>query len=77
MNWWKITAIIFMIICIIETGLICWSISLYNQSVEKEETCAYDICDVGNTYENYYFDSMENICYCYLNDEVALTKRIK
>jgi predicted P-loop ATPase/GTPase len=77
MNGWKITAIIFIVLFLLETGLIVWSVSMYNQQVENEESCIYDICDVGNTYENYYFDSMGDICYCYLDDEVALTKRIK
>lgn len=75
MNKWKITAIIFIVLFLLETGLIVWSISMYNQSVEDEETCAYDICNVGVDYEQYYFS--EGICQCYINDEVGLTKRIR
>ena len=66
-NGWKVTAIIFMTLFILETAFLIWGVSLANESIEKENECVYNICQ---DYDSYLFDEYENICYCYIGDEL-------
>ena len=79
MNGWKITAIIFMTLFIIETSFIFWSVDTYNKMEEKDNECFFDICKLGesNEYDQYYFDTNSNLCSCYKDEEIALQKLIK
>ena len=73
-NGWKITAIVFIILFILQTLLfgllIMWGID----SIEKEETCIYNVCD---GYDSYAFDDYSNLCYCYENHEVVKQEYIR
>ena len=71
MNGWKVTAIIFIILFVLETILFIFIISVGTGIVAKESECAINICE---KYEKYYYDYTENICYCFENDEIAFQK---
>lgn len=72
-NGWKITAIIFMCLFIVETLLFAWIMWIGTMSINKEFECKANICG-DLTYDSFYYDSYENICYCYTQGELALTK---
>ena len=57
---WKIIAIIFMILFVIETAWIVYSINSYQISADKSNNCLYNLC---KEYPDAYYES--NICYCY------------
>ena len=63
---WRIAAII---LGIIVAGFIIISIIGIN-AINKETECSVNICE-NNQYDSFYYDSNENICYCYTNGEVA------
>ena len=67
-NPWKVVAIIFIILFILETLLIIWAYNYANDIIEQENNCAYNICE---NYESYSFDEYEGMCYCYLNGEAV------
>lgn len=71
---WKIVAIIFIIISIVEFSFISWIWQLGSESMENESACAYNICDGS---DSYYYDNYENMCYCYLNGEISNKEYIK
>jgi len=76
-NGWKITAIIFIVLFVLETAFVVWAVSLANDTLALENECIYDVCDLGNDdslYETYYIDSIDKICSCYIDDEVKLSK---
>lgn len=57
---WKITAIIFIVLFVLETAFWTWAMFA---SIAEEETkyeCYYDVC--SDTYDAYYEN---NICTCY------------
>ena len=58
MNW-KAIAIVFIILFLLETAYIGYSINYYNQEVENQNECFYDIC---STYPDAYYEL--GICYC-------------
>jgi len=64
---WKIIAIIFIISFVLETLFIIWAYNIGDASIKQDEKCS-GICLNGN-YDQYALNS--NICYCYLNGEVA------
>jgi len=68
MNGWKITAIVFIILFILETCFLIWAFNLGTQMIENENECAINVC---NDYETYYYDDYNNMCYCYLNHEIT------
>ena len=76
-NGWKVTAIIFIVLFILETAFIFWAVGLANESTALENECYYDICDLGNPnsrYDTWYVDTVDKVCSCYVDGEVKLTK---
>lgn len=71
---WKVTAIIFIVLFTLSAGVIIWAYDVGTQAIEDEMMCSNDICYY---YDAYLFDSSSNMCYCYQDNEVALTKYIK
>ena len=72
---WKVLAIVFIILFIIETIVV---IGLYNfglNILDNENECAYNICEV-ETYDTYYYDYPTKFCYCYIDHEIVLEKYI-
>jgi len=59
MNW-KIIAIIFMILFLIETSLVIWSFWYASRENERAYECLYDIC--SDNYDAWYEDE---VCTCY------------
>ena len=74
MNGWKVTAIIFIILFIAETILFGYVYKLGADMIEKENECALNICQEGQTY---YFDYVYDICYCYENHEIVHEEYIR
>ena len=76
-NGWKVTAIIFIILFILETSLLVWAWNSGSQSIQNENECVYDVCELGNAvpnYDTYSYDDYTGMCSCYLNHEVVKTK---
>jgi len=71
MNGWKVTAVIFIILFIIESLAVLWVWNLGTDLIEKENTCIVNVCTDADTY---YYDQLENICYCYQNNELTKTE---
>ena len=66
-NGWKLTAIIFIIISILQMSIMVlwWVVGM--QIIEKENECSINICADADTY---YYDYVEKICYCYKQHEI-------
>jgi len=73
---WKTLAITFILLCIIETGIIMWWWNWGKEYEEKENECIINICDVPNSNEAYFYDAYEEICYCYKNNELTYQKYV-
>jgi hypothetical protein len=69
---WKILAIVFIVLFILETAFVLWSINNYNKEIENQNMCYYDIC--GEYDDAVYQD---NICYCYDIDVIGNYKVAK
>ena len=74
---WKVLAIIFATLFILETLFIVWGIAIVNQEEQAKEECYYDVCA-----EYVDADIDGNVCYCYDYDVlgelmVAKTSLIK
>ncbi len=72
---WKITAIVFIALFVIETLLFIWLIGLGLETVGQENECAYNICD-SKIYESYYYDEYSEVCYCFSDGEIEYQKYI-
>jgi hypothetical protein len=75
-NGWKITAIIFIILFILETvcvlGFFKWAWDYSNKDYEKEYTCIYNTCGDAEAYQYY-----EGVCECYTNGEIIKSEYIE
>ena len=71
-NSWKVVAIIFIIIAVLEFAFLCFAFQVGNELIENENECALNIC---RDYETYYFE--DNFCYCYIDHELAYSEYIK
>ena len=72
MNGWKVTAIIFIIISIVELVLFVGLIKLGINIIEKETECQVNVC-AG--YDAFYYDG--DICYCYEDNEITKEEYIR
>jgi len=73
-NGWKIAAIIFLILVILESSLIVWAIREAIQSIKNENECSINICA---NYDSYIYDDYEKMCYCYKDHEIVYMEFIK
>ncbi len=77
-NGWKVTAIIFIVLFILETisfsGLILWGVALVNKEYEKETECIYNVCSGA---EEYIYDEYYEICECYIDGELIKSEYMK
>lgn len=64
---WKILAIIFIILFIIETFIVLAIMSIGFDAIEKEERCEFDICNRADVYF-FEYDDYNEMCYCYNED---------
>ena len=60
---WKIIAVIFIVLFIVETSFVAWSIITVEIEEKKNKECLYDIC--SEYPEAIYQDG---VCYCYTYD---------
>ena len=74
MNGWKVTAIIFIILFVLETLAFGFLIKVGMDVVNREIECSNDVC---LSYDSFYYDDTTNVCSCYLNNEVAKQEYIK
>jgi len=66
-TFWKVTAIIFLVLFLLETSFFIWSVWIVTKEEQKDLTCYYDICAdypdaqrVGNLCTCYDYDVMGN-----------------
>ncbi len=75
---WKITAIIFIVLFILETisvvGLVMWGAAILNEEYEKESECIYNVCSGAETYIYYEY---EEVCECYIDHELVKSEYMK
>jgi uncharacterized protein YpmS len=74
-NAWKIIAIVFIILFIVETLLVILIFSVGINQINNKEKCS-NIC-AEKSYESFLFDSMNNLCSCYIGAEVKYQGIIK
>lgn len=74
MNKWKITAIIFIIITLLETSLIIWTFNYGIESIENENECIYNVC---SNYSTYNYDEFSKVCSCFEDEMVVYQKYIR
>jgi len=67
-NTWKTIAIIVIIVLVVENLLFFWIFSIGTNVIKKETQCGEVICQ---DYEAYLYDSLNEICNCYIDNEVV------
>ena len=72
---WKATAIIFIILFVLETISFIYLINVGTREINNENECVLNVCS-EDIYDSYYYDSLEHICYCYTDNEVTKTRYI-
>lgn len=75
-NGWKITAIIFIVLFIIETCFIIYAINIGVDSIDGEYECSINVC-ADEIYDAYQYYSYDGICDCYTDGEIVKTQYIK
>jgi hypothetical protein len=77
-NGWKVTAIIFIIISLLELALLVGFVAIGLDVIEKEEHCSYEICNLDESmeYDAYLYDPQDGSCSCYQDSRVVYSKYI-
>jgi len=70
MNGWKITAIIFISLFVLQTMIFIGLLSMGLSIIYKENQCGME-CSNFNDESSYLYDMDSNICECYINNEVV------
>ncbi len=72
-NGWKVVAIIFIILFILETLFLVLAFSYAVDSLKKENECVYNIC---KDYDGYDFN-IDDICSCYENGVLVYEEYVR
>ena len=59
---WKVIAILFIVLFVLETALIVWAVREAVDQEDKEKECILNACA---SYPSYDYDTYEEICRCY------------
>ena len=70
-NKWKVIAIIFIVLFILETIFLIWAWNYGTETIENEYECSVDICQDAEAFIYYEY---EEVCDCYIDNEIVLTK---
>ena len=76
MNGWKVTAIICMVLLLLETIIFISMIVIGFSQIDKENQCLYNVCG-DPEFDSYIYYDFEGICECYTNGELIKTEYIK
>lgn len=68
---WKVTAIVFMSLFVIQTLFVIWVYNIGAEALELEDECSIEIC---KDYDSYYYDSYEEDCYCFTDGEIEFAQ---
>jgi hypothetical protein len=71
---WKVVAIIFVILFIVETLGICYMYNIGVKAINKESECATNIC-YNNGYNSYTLEG--DVCGCWLDGELKYKEIMK
>ncbi len=72
---WRIIAIVFIVLFIVETSLLIWAFSVANEETEKENSCI-DICEQFDEVDYYNYYSDRGVCECYKDGELIKRQSI-
>ena len=76
-NGWKITAIVFILLFVLETAFVGWGLYLVQHEEEVRADCYWNICE-NYPYAEWNVQTADNVCYCYDEDyELVTTKYMK
>ena len=67
MNGWKVVALIFIILFVLESFFLLWAWDLGATAINRENECLANIC---SGYGSYYYDDANNMCYCYEGGDI-------
>ncbi len=67
-NKWKNFAIGLLVLLVLETIFIINLFVLGNEYENKETECSYNVCENAETY---YYDPYEDVCYCFIDEEIV------
>ena len=74
-KYWKMIAVAFIIVSLIEFYYISWATSIGTGIINNENACA-DYCVYMNEYDAYYYEYYDDSCYCFTDGEVKETRII-
>lgn len=71
-NGWKVTAIVSIILLVLTWAVWVGLLMIGLNEIDRENICIVDICGDYDAYQLY-----ENVCYCYLNNEIVHSEVMK
>ena len=70
---WKILAIIFISLFVIESIFLVWIFKIGYNYIEKDDKC-YTICSMDEDYSSYWYEN--NLCYCVNQEREFILQQI-
>jgi len=71
---WKILAIVFIIVSIVEGAIIYWWWTAGTNYLENEMECSINVCKDA---DSFFYSVYDNICYCYIDNEIVKQEYLK
>jgi len=68
---WKVVAIIFIVLFILETVAVLFLVKIGIDEYDKDTKCAIEVCG-SDEYDSYFYEY--NVCNCYKDNEIVLVK---
>ena len=73
-NNWRVIAIIFIVLCILEALVIIYCYNLGTKMIDNDNECSFNTC---SGYETYSYDMYSQICSCYVNNQKVFSTYLK
>jgi hypothetical protein len=74
---WKMTAIIFIVLFVLETLFLVFVFSVGIKALNNEAECQINICGGDDSITGYLYDSQTKICSCYSNGKIVKETLLK
>jgi hypothetical protein len=75
-KYWKILAIVFILLFTLETIAIVEIAKMGIDSIGAQNECQIKICGDAK-YNSYYYDTQTKACYCYTNSQITHQEILK
>ncbi len=72
---WKVIGIVLIVLFVVGVLIVALLYSIGSGVIERETECEINVCGAVEGAESYFYEEVDQICYCYDADEEVLKQQ--